>query len=516
MARVSSSPARESPLIAGSNERIALLRKRRQELEDEMRKRQQELEDEIMLEQQNLSNELKSQGVDTKGMTHEEMQVAKEELADDAAEVVTQDEVPPVVVSSAAPSLVAIEATDIVEDIESDGEEGEILEPTQESMERASNESVPSPEINTFHGVRSDMVNPVSLDISGDVVTHPSLDVDSDLEQGELLDTDDDLNPDAIDQEMNMVSSSPSESDESEDYEPEDPNLDQTATINLSANADDTSSSESSSDSESEDPLNPELEGEDEVTDSDSDEDSGSSEEELEADEPPVTSSALVEASIIPEENDASEDLEMADLYEPDPAAIANTRETPLVESMDTNSSTESNSKMENPPTSSSYLPPEKKSSEAAAAVLFELTPGDPASTGNSPPDRIEFMEVQDDEPLGHAEIIPEAVEQEEFIHADDEEDELYEPEVAMSFEGNGSSELYDSVQVEDGVPLPKNDQGRSLSTARSKVLTNLLQVLCKRNPMNPSRMSNAPMNSTLQKTSRTSQYSMSHPLTSS
>jgi hypothetical protein len=449
--RISSSPALRSPGpdTAGTARRqpsfpstktaiasrIEMLRRRQQELDEEARRRRQELEDEIAL-----------LGVDPDGMTQEEMQAAVDELVDEAIEQEGQHAGN--VLSPVLSLPVIKDVPNDAEHVDSDGEEGEILESTQPFVPVISNELInptelPRPDVGL---VQESTASPA---IPGGSMIESGLDPDSDPEQDELLDTDDDDVPDEIDEQLIMVSSSSSESDDesdgsdndsdndSDDSDSEIPGLDEAYTNTLRVSVEGSSSSEASSDT---DPHNRTTKLNDkanaEAVETDSAEDADSSLDGSDMYDPPMAPSAQADAEITlaPEAN--IDDLEMSDVDYSAPVEPDIRMEEPELQQPDTRSNSESVDQTEDqqdlPPSPLGEVP-----SDAANAVSAQASP-----VVDHIDESVELEggeSVHNEEPLAETEEVvqfgndQDEHEHEEPVPFDDNEDDLYEPEQTVS-----------------------------------------------------------------------------------
>jgi hypothetical protein len=508
--QISSSPALSSPLLASAqtiprqtklrstvsavpsrNEKIEMLRKRQKELEEETRRQKQELEEEIRL-----------LGIDTEGMTHEEMQVAKDDLLDAPEDATEQDDPEPEVGPSAAPkSPVVTDPLDEVEHTASDEEEGEIFDSTQAFALTRTDEpqvprELPKPDNHVLELEEPQVMDLASPESPTIVVADTGLHAASHLEQEEIVDTDDDVDPDEIDEALNMISSSTSgsDSDESVDYEPEIGDADQNAADVAHATDDGSSLSESSSVSESEVPLDIDPEGEAGTTDIESDQDSDRFSEDSETYKPIVTSVVQADTNVTLERIESSEDFEMSEVYDNDSVPSANAMEERLHEILLTDSKSSLEDQTAGLLKQSSPLREESRS-EATTSVPIQPVSGhqmddsmgadeemfvDEETADVSSAEIEESMHFDGDEDEQHdlgqmaTSVGIAQAEQEVLTQLDDNEDGPYEPEQPLSIEDTATSEPDASIQPENGVPLP----GMYTSIAGMKFLTKLHQTI--------------------------------------
>jgi hypothetical protein len=464
-----SKPRSAMSVVASRNERIELLRKRQQELEEETRRQKQELEEEIRL-----------LGVDTEGMTHEEMQVAKEDLLEFSGEASEQDYPDEGVIPSAAPSLPVVpDAPHVVKHISSDEEEGEIPESTLSVPLTTTVEPIDPLQLykpNEDVVQEPQMMDPATSETSIPAAADVDPDVASSLEEdGELVDSNDGIDPDEIDEALNMVSSSSSgsDSDESEDYEPEITSIGQNTHV---AN-EGSSSAEASSDSDSDAPLDMDLEDEDGATNTDSEGDSGgdsgSSSEESETYEPPFSPAVQADTDIDLGLSDTNEELEMSAVYDTAALPSTNAVEGHTRDTFSANFHTSLEDAVAQSPKSSSSLH-EESYSTAAIATSVQPAADDPMDGTMAleddmviePEIGLHSVEPQDSTHLDGDEYEPKDLDQmslpektipavhEEAMHIDDNEDVTYEPQQTRSLDDVTMSEPDLSIQSGNGVPL--------------------------------------------------------------
>jgi len=169
------------------------------------------------------ASERASSEVDSSSIPRETMQGPKYERSPATESLSQHDNTATGLQSLALPSSVQHDALVIDRSVDSDEEEGEIIEPVQDlAADLEVNLSIQREDtlLDQFRENSVDMAAPLSIAKTNDDSENGVSESDIFAEEDEDQENEDDLAPDDIDMELNMVSSSSSASDDSEDDEP--------------------------------------------------------------------------------------------------------------------------------------------------------------------------------------------------------------------------------------------------------------------------------------------------------